>query len=70
MKNIYKDRPTPCMLVGTKSDQVAITQKYPQSAEKFAEQYNLPPPQFFSTSPSMFPGCDIYAKLVAIASYP
>ena len=68
--SIYKDRPTPCIIVGTKSDQTAITQKYPSSVEKFAEQHNLPPPQYFSTSADLLPNCDIYAKIVAIASYP
>ena len=58
------------MLVGTKSDQTELPQKYPLSAELFAEQYKLPPPQFFSASATNLPNMDIYAKIVAIASYP
>lgn len=68
--NIYKDQPIPCLLVGTKCDQTELPQKYPLNAGLFAEQYKLPPPQYFSASSSMLPGMDIYAKIVAIASYP
>lgn len=68
--SIYKDRPIPCVLVGTKCDQTHIKQKYPISVEKFAEFYKLPPPQFFSASSNILPSCDIFPKLVAIASYP
>lgn len=69
-KSVYKDRPIPCVLVGTKCDQVEISQNYPLSVEKFAELYRLPPPQFYSSSSAILPNCDIYAKIVAIATYP
>lgn len=68
--NLYKDRPIPCVLVGTKSDQIEIKQNFPLSVEKFAEYYKLPPPQYFSASPDLLASCDIFPKLVAIASYP
>lgn len=68
--SVYKDRPIPCMLVGTKCDQTELPQKYPLNAELFAEKYKLPPPQFFSASAANLPNMDIYAKIVAIASYP
>ena len=58
------------MLVGTKCDQNELLQKYPLSAEKFAEQYKLPPPQYFSASSTILSNNDIYAKIVAIATYP
>ncbi len=58
------------MLVGTKCDQTALPQKYTLSAEMFAEQYKLPPPQYFSASSSILPSVDIYAKIVAIITYP
>ena len=58
------------MIVGTKCDQVEIPQKYPLSVEKFAEQYNLPPPQYYSASSVILGNCVIYPKIVAIASYP
>ena len=69
-KSIYKDKPTPCLLVGTKSDQNKLAQKYPTSVEQFAEQHKLPPPQYFSASSNYLANMDIYAKIVAIASYP
>jgi hypothetical protein len=69
LQNVYKDRPIPCMLVGTKSDQIELPQKYSMSVEKFADVYKLPPPQYFSASHSLF-NSDIYAKIVAIATYP
>ena len=69
-KTIYKDRPIPCMLVGTKCDQTEIAQKYPISAQKFAELYKLPPPQYFSASTSFLNKSDIYAKILAMANYP
>lgn len=58
------------MLVGTKCDQTEIPQKYAISAEKFAEVHKLPPPQYFSASSNYLVECDIYAKIVAITSYP
>jgi hypothetical protein len=58
------------MIVGTKCDQKEIKQNYSISVEKFAEQYKLPPPQYFSASSSLLKECDIYAKVVAIAAYP
>jgi hypothetical protein len=57
-------------LVGTKSDQNKLPQKYPLSVEQFAEQHKLPPPQHFSASSNYLQSMDIYAKIVAIASYP
>jgi len=57
------------MLVGTKSDQIELPQKYSMSAEKFADVHKLPPPQYFSASHSFF-NSDVYAKIVAIATYP
>lgn len=68
--SIYKDRPIPCLMIGTKCDQNELPQKYPLNAELFAEQYKLPPPQYFSASSSALHTMDIYAKIVAIASYP
>ncbi len=69
-QSIYKDRPIPCLLVGAKSDQKELTQKYALNAELFAEQYKLPPPQYFSASSQYLSKMDIYPKIVAIASYP
>ena len=57
-------------MIGTKCDQNELPQKYPLNAELFAEQYKLPPPQYFSASSSALHTMDIYAKIVAIASYP
>jgi hypothetical protein len=57
------------MLVGTKSDQIELPQKYSMSTEKFAEVHKLPPPQYFSASHLLF-NSDVYAKIVAIATYP
>ncbi|CAF0742749.1 unnamed protein product [Brachionus calyciflorus] len=68
--SIYKDRPIPCILVGTKSDQTEIVQKYPLTVEKFAEFYRLPPPQYFSASTNLLHSCDIFQKIVAVAFYP
>lgn len=68
--SIYKDKPSPCLLVGTKCDQIELPQKYPLNAKVFAEQYKLPPPQYFSASSNFLPNMDIYAKIIAIASYP
>ena len=60
----------PCLLIGTKCDQNQLEQNYPLTAEKFAEQYKLPPPQYFSASSLFLQNTDIYAKIVAIATYP
>ena len=68
-QNIYKNRPVPCLIVGTKADQTELAQKYAMSVEKFADVHKLPPPQYFSASHSLF-NSDIYAKIVAIATYP
>jgi len=60
----------PCVLIGTKCDQVELGQNYPMTVEQFADNYKLPPPQYFSASSKMLPSSDIYAKLIAIATYP
>jgi hypothetical protein len=57
------------MIVGTKCDQTELAQKYSISAEKFSDLHKLPPPQYFSASQTFF-NSDIYAKIVAIATYP
>lgn len=57
-------------MIATKSDQTELHQKYPLTAEQFAEQYKLPPLQYFSASTSILSNIDIYAKIVAVATYP
>ncbi len=60
----------PCVIIGTKCDQTELPQNYPISVEKFAQQYKLPPPQYFSASTNYLESSEIYAKIVAIVNYP
>lgn len=70
LKSIYKEKPIPCFIIGTKNDQTKIKQNFPISPKQFSEDYNLPPPHNFSASSAFLKTTDIYTKLATIAVMP